>query len=134
MKKIATIAIVLCIISVGMLSGCVNPLDPKEQFIGTWEISEGEETSIITDIPTAPPRPTMLLIFYRNDTVEYKMVWPDHSSSAFMEYEVTAEYLTLTPTWVQAEEMVFGYNFPSSNILILTDVDTGSPITLNRVS
>ena len=132
MKKIPTITIVLCIVSVGMLSGCVNPLDPKEQFIGTWEVISGEETSIASPSPMAP---TWLFIFYRNDTVEYKMVWPDHSSSTFMEYEVTAEYLTLlTPTWLQAEEIVFSYNFPSSNILILTDVDMDGVLTLHKVS
>ena len=110
MKKITIATIVLCLLSAGMLSGCVNPLDPKEQFIGTWELTSVE--------PASDSDFQVLWIFSRDGTLEMRyLLHGVPIESDFGSYEVKSG--SLIEMTMDSDTTTIMYNFLDINILTL---------------
>lgn len=123
MKKIAIITVVLCLVSAGMLSGCVNPLDPKEQFIGIWELASVE--------PASDSDFQVLWIFSRDGTLEMRyLLHGVPIESYFGSYQVKSE--SIIEMTMDSDTTTIMYNFLGTNILTL--LCGGLLYTFNKVS
>lgn len=123
MEKVAIVGIALCIVSVGILSGCISSLDPKEQFIGTWELVSVE--------PISNSDFQVLWIFSRDGTLEMRYLLNGMPiESDFGSYQVKSD--TIVELTADGDTTTIVYNFPSTSTLSLLFGDT--IYTFNKVS